>query len=60
MNLALPVDQFLTQPLVGPGTDSLTFMLYPGFKPGIFSAATVYPNHGTAGSTNEFTDFRLN
>ena len=34
----LVLERRITQPLVGTRTDNLTFMPYPGFRPGIFGA----------------------
>ena len=39
-------------PLVGPRTDSLTSMPYPGFGPGTFGLAAGSPNHYIAWSAH--------
>ena len=45
----LPVSECRTaQPLVGPRTENLTPMPYPGFEPGTFGEAAGSPNHCTA------------
>ena len=44
----LPFYRRTTQPLVGPRTDSLTSMPYPGFKPKTFGAAAGFSNYCTA------------
>ena len=41
---------------MGPITDNLTSMPYPGLKPGIFSAAAGFPNFCTARSALLFED----
>ena len=47
----LPVlEHRIAQPLVGPRTDSLTSMPYPGFEPGTFGVAAGTPSHYTAWS----------
>ena len=42
------------QSLVGPKTDSLKFMPYPGFEPGTFGATADSPSHSTAWSELSF------
>ena len=46
----LPSTSFWAQPLVGPWTDSLTPMPYPGLEFGTFGAVAGYPNHYTGWS----------
>ena len=56
----LPVyESCTTLPLVGPRTNSLTSMPYPGFEPGTLGTAAGFPSHFTAFSAKIKVNLKL-